>query len=727
MRNQIKSIIRTSRAQKGVFLTIINEKGRILNINAAMKTELHVQHKSGINFFDLLSPGYISEFKEILRLSGIPGETSSAVTCIKNGDYHQVNWQINRLKDNEGDKLYLCLGHKISVSKKLQQLEIPEQNNFQRIFGKLAAGILTYDSKSELITANQKAAEIFKSSMAQINNLNDFENLWDTSWDCRTKSGHKVNFEDSPFVKASRTGQTQAELLRITLKSGDNRWVHFSSQPICEENNIKAGSVITIITDKTEEIKISEELKEKIQLFSSFMEHTTNLTWVIDDEATLLFANDAFYRFFELKEKDSLNRNIMELIPKSVVDALYEKHMSSLQTGNPVESYEKIKWADGTDLIFHINLFLVGEGTGKKKIGGYAINISDRYSIERKLRDANDRLLFLTSTTTDAIWEWDMQSGHIYRNDTLLKMVGFSNDKSKGLSWWLKRIHPEERNRVCDQINETTKSGKQSWVDEYRFKCADGTYKHMRDKGYIVYENGLPVKMIGSLQDVSDLKILESRLLDEKIDRQKELSETVIRVQEMERTRIGHELHDNVNQVLTSARLFVELLSQKNEEQHEIKERALGLLSDAIEEIRLLSKEMVAPQLKAGSVKESILSLIEEIHTSTKIIVRFTYNLSDIELSRGLQVTLFRIVQEQLKNIIRHSEAKEVWLIVEGDESIVNLKIKDDGIGFNPRKTRRGIGLSNIYERTRFYSGVVELDTAPGKGCHLKISIPLVK
>jgi PAS domain S-box-containing protein len=105
-----------------------------------------------------------------------------------------------------------------------------------------------------------------------------------------------------------------------------------------------------------------------------------------------------------------------------------------------------------------------------------------------------------------------------------MDMIGYQLEDKKGLSWWLRRIHPEDRNRVSDNVKDTTEKNLQSWEDEYQFKCADGTYKHMHDKGYVVYENGLPVKMIGSLRDVSGLKDLENKLMEEKLQRQKEIS-----------------------------------------------------------------------------------------------------------------------------------------------------------------------------------------------------------
>jgi signal transduction histidine kinase len=89
-------------------------------------------------------------------------------------------------------------------------------------------------------------------------------------------------------------------------------------------------------------------------------------------------------------------------------------------------------------------------------------------------------------------------------------------------------------------------------------------------------------------------------------------------------------------------------------------------------------------------------------------------------------VTLFRIAQEQLKNILKHSKASQVDIYLQSKDGSVQLVIKDNGIGFDPKQTQRGIGLSNIYERTRFYNGKVDIQTAPGKGCIITLTIPCI-
>lgn len=455
------------------------------------------------------------------------------------------------------------------------------------------------------------------------------------------------------------------------------------------------------------------------------MPEMSGLAWIVDEETKLLFASDAFYKHFGVREEHCIGQKITTIIPSSVMHSVYEKHIEVLAGGELVETVERIRWADGSQLLFYINIFPITSPSGKKWMGVQAVNVPDTQYLEKELQQAKERLLNLSRATSDAIWEWDMQSGQIFRNDTLMEMIGYQWDNSKGLSWWLRRIHPEDRDRVADKVKAATDNHYKSWEDEYRFKCADGHYKDVRDKGFVVYENGLPVKMIGSLQDVSHLKQLQNELADERLRKQKEIAETVIRAQEKEKTRIGHELHDNVNQILLTAKLFVDKFSSDCPEQLQLKDKSSNYLVLAIEEIRKLSKELVAPQLKEESLVDNIHQLVHDIQLAGALTIHFTHEPLADRLSSGKKITLFRIIQEQLKNILKHSKATVTHIILQAKGDDMMLVIKDNGNGFDPRQTYQGIGFSNINERTQFYNGAVTVDAAPGEGCTLCVTIPV--
>jgi PAS domain S-box-containing protein len=713
--------------QDAIFLSLIDAEGRIRCANANMVRTLHMENprEVAINFFDLLHPLHHTPFKEAIRTSAEKRNACATELYLKNGYYHPMKWEISCLQEEKEETgNYLCIGHKILDDDRIRQFNQLGEKNYQLIVEGMNAGILFQDRQGELIASNQRTASFFHTTLERLYQLKHINNLWETTWDIRSEQGSPLPFDSTPFMKALQSGKPQAEVLTICLPNGEYRWLHFSSQPLFDDADPAPFAVVSTITDVTVEKNLSSQLKEREALFKEFMKQTPNLAWVVDEEANLVFASHSFYQYFRLDEKKSLHKKMADLVPLSASSTLYEKHMEVLETGKPVELVETVKWANGKDFVFHINIFPVEGITHKRMLGGQAVNLTDKFDAEKQLRETNNRLLLLTGAASNAIWEWDMQTGHIFRNDALMEMIGYQLEAPKGLSWWLRRIHPEDRNRLSDKVKDTTDKNLQSWADEYRFKCADGSYKHMHDKGFVVYENGLPVKMIGSIQDVSALKELENQLLEEKLQRQKEISETVIRVQEKERTRIGHELHDNVNQILSTVKLFLDMLTPSEKDQKEIKNKSADYIMLAIDEIRKLSKELTIPQHNQKGLIASINTLIDDIQLSTPIRIQFTHDPENDRLSPGKRVTLFRIIQEQLKNIITHSMAGHICITLQCREADVQLIISDDGIGFDPHQTQRGIGLSNIYERTRFYNGEVDIQTAPGRGCTVTICIP---
>jgi PAS domain S-box-containing protein len=543
------------------------------------------------------------------------------------------------------------------------------------------------------------------------------------------EEGYK--FRNTLGLSEKQNGFHQANLV---VKNGHLHSLHLTVHPVVSRQSCKSLFLCIGKEAKSQEPDLSPHPNLGYPLNLSTPIHTTNifrdtlekmpvLAWMINEEEELVFANESFRQYFDLPP-NALNRDIRSVIPKKIIDSLYDKHVSVLDENKTVTSFEKAFLMDGTNISFQLTLFPVFDDKGAKFISGQAIMVKNQGELEKQLKEANENLLLISRATSDAIWEWDMRTGDVFRNEALMAMIGFGIKKSIGLAWWLRHIHPEDRNRVSDKVKQATDLGHLSWEDEYRFKCADGGYKNIHDRGFIVYENGLPVKMIGSLQDVSKIKQLQGLLDKEKHDRRQELTETVISVQERERTRIGYELHDNINQILSTSKLFIEAIHPEDHGQKAAKAKSIEYLMMAIEEIRSLSKELVLPQLKQEKLTESIQSMIDDINVCKEIMVKFTYDREPDLLSAGKKTAIYRIVQEQVKNILKYSKAGRAEIVLENTEEEIMLMIKDDGVGFDYRQTRRGIGISSIFERAKFYNGSASINTSPGNGCSLNVQIP---
>jgi signal transduction histidine kinase len=212
----------------------------------------------------------------------------------------------------------------------------------------------------------------------------------------------------------------------------------------------------------------------------------------------------------------------------------------------------------------------------------------------------------------------------------------------------------------------------------------------------------------------------------EKYRMEKAAQEITIRAQEKEREEIGTELHDNINQVLASAKMYIETANEESNG-NVLLEKGLKHLIQAIEEIRRLSHRLVTPELQRISLLQAISNLAENSMETGKLKLQYEAGRfrEDI-VDNDLRLTLYRIVQEQFNNIIKHANAKNVLIMIDmtGDE--VTLTIRDDGKGFDTSTVRQGIGLRNIGQRVKLCSGRMTVKSAPGQGCLLEVALPVL-
>lgn len=715
---------KTCDQDKDYYLLVIDGSGVIHFANSHLLTnfELNQEKILRTGFFELLDSTQLKCFRHVLSQVKQTRKPAAIELSARNGSLHWIKWEISlQKKTNHSADRFFCIGYDITGKSNAKKLQQVAKRNYEAIMDGLTIGVVLQDNNGEILAANRKAAEIFETSIESLYDTGNFKNIWQSL----EINGRPVVFDDCPGIKALKTGTMQSNVV-VTLRSAADKMktLLVNSQPLFEPDNCKPVSVVSSFMDITAEIQLEKKAKEHEILFHTFNDHTPILAWMVDEEARLVYANKSFFNYLGLREK-AIGQNILELIPPVIGEALVKKHRQVMDSGQAQQSQEKMFLADGSEIVFWIGLFPIDSLWGKRMIGGEAINITSRFRTEQKLQQVNERLYYLSHITTDAIWEWDIPTGQIFRNQILQNLTGFSLQQASNLTWWFRRVHPDDRRKLRNTLREALEKKEKSWESEYRFKNAGGQYIIVYDRGYILYENDVPVKMIGSLHDVTQIKKLESKLLEEKIQHQKEITETIFAVQEKERTRIGHELHDNVNQILSTAKLFTDMIVPSSPDGEQLKHKVSEYIISAIEEIRRLSREMVTPQLKENGLVASIKTLVADLKTSGTLHVLFHHCGEVEELSSGKKVTFFRIVQEQVRNILKYSKAKNLTIDLQATEQDAVLIIRDDGVGFDPGQTRRGIGLSNIYERTRFYNGSVFIKTSPGKGCRLTVTIPL--
>jgi PAS domain S-box-containing protein len=224
------------------------------------------------------------------------------------------------------------------------------------------------------------------------------------------------------------------------------------------------------------------------------------------------------------------------------------------------------------------------------------------------------------------------------------------------------------------------------------------------------------------VNDVTEKLRLEKKLAQQQKLKQQQITEVVLDAQERERFELGQELHDNINQILATSKLYLDVAIEENEPRIELLSKSRKNISIAIEEIRKLSRELIAPTLNDLGLTQSIRELIRSIQMVKKMKIHLHISgMDENSLLPERKITIYRIIQEQLNNILKHAQASTVVIELNKIKDQVYLQVKDDGRGFDPCIPRKGVGLSNIISRAELYNGKAEIDSAPGQGCRLEV------
>jgi PAS domain S-box-containing protein len=239
-------------------------------------------------------------------------------------------------------------------------------------------------------------------------------------------------------------------------------------------------------------------------------------------------------------------------------------------------------------------------------------------------------------------------------------------------------------------------------------------------------DDGIITHICIKANDITQKKLLEQKLVQERRERKNKIIKATIEAQEKERSMIGRELHDNVNQVLTTVKLYTELSCQEEIPNKDLLKRSVQQINYCIEEIRNLSRRLAVPKLGEFSLEDLIRDLIETINITKKTSIKFlSYGIKNREFTQELQTTIYRIIQEQLTNVIKYAHASSVTVTIGGTQDDIAIQVQDNGIGFDLKEKAKGNGITNMISRAETVGGSLRFETSPGSGCTMTAEFPV--
>lgn len=367
---------------------------------------------------------------------------------------------------------------------------------------------------------------------------------------------------------------------------------------------------------------------------------------------------------------------------------------------------------------------------------GATKDISKQEILERKLaqqliihEEDSEKFLLAAKLSFDVIWDWNLITNEVFLGEGFEELFGYVIKDNKGdmIRDWVNYLHPDDKETVVKELQDSIKSTTTHWEHAYRVTRANGSVAKVFVRASIIrHANGKAYRMIGAMQDLSRQNELEEKLEQEIKLKEKQIAEATEDAKDTERSDIGKELHDNINQLLGASKMYVEMAKRGGKDSKMYLNRSSEYTLTAIEEIRKLTKGLRSDAIKNLGLCESVKSLIRDLMEVNPIKIYCVLDsFQEQTVNDKFKLNVFRIMQEELNNILKHASATEVNIRLSQNNQFIMLTIADDGVGFDTTKKRQGIGVANIKDRAAAYNGVADFISEPGHGCKLKVTFPV--
>ncbi len=434
-----------------------------------------------------------------------------------------------------------------------------------------------------------------------------------------------------------------------------------------------------------------------------------NIRWNKNFEAISGYSNDEIEKmhpveFFDERDHDQI---------KAAIQKVFDEGFNEVEM--------EIVTKAGKRLLFHLNGTTV-KYEGKPCLLGSGIDLSARHEAQKGEKENDKKYRSLFEQASDPILITDFEGNLTDVNGSLCKLFGYSKREL---------LRMNIRSMVCPyQLKE------RPLRNDLLMKG-----KHIFSDRIMIHKNGTLIeteanlkkfgedRIMAIVRDVTELRRMQREMeherMEQKVQEQKKITRAVIKAQERERNIIGKELHDNVNQLLASARMCLSTAKLTPSGKKEFVTKSMRLIDATIFEIRVLSKKHVTP-LKGFDLKEQIESLIKIMEEGIGFKISLDYNIPDQpEISDDLKLNIYRIIQEQLNNVYKHASASRVQIKMYVKKDKIQVSLNDNGIGFEIGLKKNGVGIVNIVNRVESFNGEVKFESNTTTGSKLEFFIPM--
>lgn len=647
----------------------------------------------------------------------------------KDGEYIWVESNAKMLASEQGPVYKTLTGVITNVSKRKEaELErIASEERFRKVFDASTSALLLVDAEGKIVMQNGKAEEIFEYKKEEWGELHvedlipgQFKNTY------RQLSKAHQNTESTQPLSATRD-------LYCLTRSRRKVPVQIGISPV----QIKDTKyTLAIVVDMTERVRMEKDLEEHRRQLQIERDRYANVFHNINDAIFVMdVEEDGRFKFAEFnkaeedvtgfKNKEVQGRYTYDVFPQ-YADYLDWRYSTCRDTRQIITYQEQLELKTGLKE-FKTSLVPIIENDRVFRIVGIAHDITDLMLSERKIKDKEEKLRYALQASQDAILDWNLENGLMEFSEAFYRMLEYEKGEIKeNLDSLLGITNPSDIEEAKKEdliaiVNDLPAD--RQFSSDFRMKKKSGEWLWVLLKGKVVERNekGKAMRFVGTITDITGEK-----------QKTKERLETILKTEDNERGRISREIHDGLQQTLTITALNMEFarreagsLSDKAQEKFET---GWSYLQKSIAESRTVAHSLMPKAILDFGLVSACNSLIMQYNESIEETdFQFFENLGEERIpDKNVEVTLYRILQEAINNIIKYAKATEVSVQLRRYDDMYMLTIEDNGIGFNINEVKengKGFGLTSMQNRIDAIYGHLEIDSSPGRGTVIIVEI----
>ncbi|MBW8863864.1 MAG: PAS domain S-box protein, partial [Verrucomicrobia bacterium] len=567
-----------------------------------------------------------------------------------------------------------------------------------------------------------------------------------TIFDIETPASRMAGLEAFKLLKA---GQAVRDLqLELVRKDGSVLTVSLNATAVLDDSGrmVRSRSAFVDVSDR---VTVQQSLARSEARLQAILDFSPVVMFLKDLQGRYRLVNREFEQAFGLKQEQVLGKTDAELFPPEIAPTFQANDRAVLRTGHARTFEETVPYIGGSHVSVVVKFPLRDSSGQINALGGMAIDITQRKQAEAALRASEARFRSFVESAPDAVVIVDGDGRIQLVNARTEQMFGYRREELLGQSW--ERLMPARflRGQLGKKTRHlVTPRARPTGTGLQLFGRRKGGDEFPIEISLSLLETGPGSPVCAAIRDVTVRKRMEDALRESKEHylalfkqsraahrEMQRLSRLVLHAQENERKRISRELHDDVGQLLTVTSMMLKGVSQDGPAQPAVDRRKLDearrLLQTAMEKVHDFALELRPNLLDEAGLLPALRSTLSSVAEQAGLQVRLRADPSVEQLGPEEKLTLFRIAQESLNNIVKHAQASRVHATVARSAGAITLTLTDNGKSFDAKlghqAGRRRLGLLGMKERARLVNGKFAIQGRPGKGTTVQVKIPFKK